>query len=188
VINIANHEQPLSWPDIVPGDDPTDEDYVAAANVQLLLDQTEAALRSQIDGVRQIFGRLATVLTQATTLASAAAAGLFWLRTHETNGWLFAAASAAIASWTVAAIAAAVGMRAAQFGAPGINPLEAYKKEVLSQSERDMQLWVVKSHGGTITTGKRASAKLTRWLNVAITCLAMGPAVFLATVVVSLFF
>lgn len=74
-------------------------------------------------------------------------------------------------------------MAGAKFGAPGIKLEEGYKQDVLSQSVRDMQLWVIKSHGNTLANGQTASDHLRRWLNAAIVILVAAPFPSLALII-----
>jgi hypothetical protein len=50
------------WPEIVLGGDETQADYVHPENIKLLLDLTQDALKSQIEGVRQMFSRLSSLI------------------------------------------------------------------------------------------------------------------------------
>jgi len=175
------------WPDILLGDDDTQDNYVHPENTKLLLDLTQDALKSQIEGVRQMFSRLGTVLAQASTLASASAAAVFWLLTHPVTdrpAWVTWIVIFAAVFWTISGISAAVGMAGVKFGAPGINPREGYKQDVLSQSVRDMQLWVIASHAATLRDGARASGNLSHFLNLAISLLVLSP--LLSLILVSL--
>ncbi len=174
------------WPEIVLGDDETQADYVHPENIKLLLDLTQDALKSQIEGVRQMFSRLGTVLAQASALASASAGVVAWLITHpvaDRPNWFTWAFVIASLCWTVSGAVAVIGMAGAKFGAPGIKLEEGYKQDVLSQSVRDMQLWVIKSHGNTLANGQTASDHLRRWLNAAIVILVAAPFPSLALII-----
>jgi len=174
-----------AWPDILLGDDDTQDDYVHPENIKLLLDLTQDALKSQIEGVRQMFSRLGTVLAQASTLASASAAAVFWLVTHpvaDRPAWVTWIVVFTTIFWTISGASAVVGMVGAKFGAPGINPRDGYKQDVLSQSVRGMHLWIIKSHAGTLEEGAAASNSLRRFLNLAIFLLVAAPLLSLAFV------
>lgn len=180
-----------AWPEIVLGDDETQADYVHPENVKLLLDLTQDALKSQIEGIRQMFSRLGTVLAQASALASASAAAVFWLITHPVTdrpAWITWAVIFTTLFWTVSGALAVGGMAGAKFGAPGISPREGYRQNVLSQSVRDMQLWVIESHAGTLTEGRAASNHLRWFLNAAIMLLVAAPLLSLAFVAVESLF
>jgi len=171
------------WPEIKLGDDESQPDYVHPENVKLLLELTEDSLKSQIEGVRQMFSRLGTVLTQASALASASAAAVFWLITHpiaDRPACVIWALILAGLFWTTSGAFAVVGMAGAKFGAPGIDPKDGYKQDVLSQRVRDMRLWVIASHGGTLAKGQVASDRLRCLLNAAITLLVAAPLLSLA--------
>ncbi len=167
-----------TWPKIVLGNDETQAGYVHPGNIQLLLDLTQDALKSQIEGVRQMFSRLGTVLAQASALASASAAAVIWLITHpvaDRPAWFTWAFFLALLCWTASGAMAVAGMVGAKFGVPGIDPKEGYKQDVLSQSVRDMQLWVIQSHAGTLADGQTASDRVRRFLNAAIVILLAAP-------------
>lgn len=177
------------WPNIDLSKDEGDPDYVPPENIKLLLDATQAALQSQIEGVRQMFSRLGTVLSQASALASGSAGVVCWLLTHPVNdrpAWLTIVFILAALLWSVSGGVAVIGMAGAKFGAPGIAPREGYKQEVLSQSVRDMQLWVIKSHSGTIFEGGKASDRLRWCLNTAITTLVVTPLICMIIVAIAL--
>jgi hypothetical protein len=168
----------IVWPDFELGDDETDPNYIHPENIKLLLDLTEESLKSQIDGVRQMFSRLGTVLAQASALTSVAFAAAFWLLTHPVSdrpAWITLATILAGVIWTGSGALAVFGMVAAKFGAPGISPEEGFKQDVLSQSVRDMQLWVIKSHGGTLAAGQVSSDRVGRLLNGSIALLVVAP-------------
>ncbi len=180
-----------AWPKIVLGDDETQADYVHPENVKLLLDLAQDALKSQIEGVKQMFSRLGTVLAQASALASASAAAVFWLITHpvaDRPAWVIWAVIFATSFWTASGISAVWGMAGAKFGAPGISPREGYKQDVLSQNVRDMHLWVIASHAGTLTKGQTASDQLRWFLNAAIMFLVAAPMFSLAFAVAGILF
>lgn len=173
------------WPEIVLGDDEAQVDYVHPENVKLLLELTQDALKSQIEGVKQMFSRLGTVLTQASALASASAAAAFWLITHpvaDRPNWVIWVVIIATLFWTASGALALTGMAGASFGALGVDPREGYKQDVLSQSVRNMQLWVIKSHAGTLSNGQTASNRLRCRLNGAIVLLVAAPLLSLALV------
>lgn len=183
----ANVGSGPTWPEIVLGDDETQADYVHPENITLLLDLTQDALKSQIEGVRQMFSRLGTVLAQASALASASAALVAWLITHpvaDRPAWFTGAFFLASLFWTASGAIAVKSMAGAKFGAPGIEPKEGYKQDVLSQSVRDMQLWVIESHAGTLAEGQIASDCLRRSLNTAIMILVAAPLPSLALFIV----
>lgn len=168
----------ISWPDFELGDDEKDYNYIHPENIKLLLDLTEDSLKSQIDGVRQMFSRLGTVLAQASALTSVAFAAAFWLLTHPVSdrpAWITLATILAGFLWTGSGVLAVFGMVAANFGAPGISPIEGFKQDILSQSVREMQLWVIKSHGGTLAAGQIASDRLRGLLNGSISLLVLAP-------------
>jgi hypothetical protein len=168
----------ITWPDFDLGDDEKDPNYVHPDNIKLLLDLTEESLKSQIEGVRQMFSRLGTVLAQASALTSVALGAALWLLTHPVSGrpaWITLATMLAGIIWTASGAFAVFGMVAAKFGAPGISPEEGYKQDILSQSVRDMQLWVIKSHGGTLAAGQVASDRVGKLLNRAIALLVAAP-------------
>ena len=174
-----------AWPDIVLGDDASQADYVPPENVKLLLELTQDALQAQIEGVRQMFSRLGTVLSQASALASASAAAVFWLMTHpvaDRPDWIVWALISATLFWTGSGALAVLGMAGAKFGTPGIDPREGYKQDVLGQSVRDMQLWVIASHAGTLRAGEKASGRLKSFLNGAIVLLVAAPLLSLALI------
>jgi hypothetical protein len=153
------------WPDFELGDDDKDPNYIHPENIKVLLDLTEESLKSQIDGVRQMFSRLGTVLAQASALTSVAFAAAFWWLTHPVSdrpAWITLATILAGVIWTGSGALAVFGMVAAKFGAPGISPEEGFKQDVLSQSVREMQLWVIKSHGGTLAAGQVSSDRVGR--------------------------
>ena len=168
----------ITWPDFELGNDETQPDYIHPENIKLLLDLTEEALKSQIEGVRQMFSRLGTVLAQASALTSISFAAAFWLLTHpviDRPAWITLATVLAGIIWTASGALAVFGMIAAKFGAPGISPEEGYKQDVLSQSVREMQLWVIKSHGGTLAAGQKASDRVGKLLNGSIAILVAAP-------------
>ena len=172
----------ITWPEVDLGDDENQPDYVHPENVKLLLELTEESLKSQIEGVRQMFSRLGTILAQASTLTSVAFAAAFWLLTHPVTdrpAWMTWATILAGMLWTGSGAIAVFGMVAAKFGAPGITLEDAYKQNVLSQSVREMQLWVIKSYGGTLATGQVASDRVRTLLNGAISLLVAAPAISL---------
>ncbi len=176
-----------AWPEFALGNDETQDGYVHPENIKLLLDLTQDALKSQIEGVRQMFSRLGTVLAQASALASASAGVVAWLITHpvaDRPAWFTWAFVVASLCWTISGALAVAGMVGAKFGAPGMKPEEGYKQEVLSQNVRDMQLWVIKSHAATLTSGQVASDRLSRRLNAAIVILVAAPLPSLILVVV----
>ena len=176
-----------AWPEFALGNNETQAGYVHPENIKLLLDLTQDALKSQIEGVRQMFSRLGTVLAQASALASASASVVAWLIIHpvaDRPAWFTWAFVVAALCWTVSGALAVAGMVGARFGAPGMTPEEGYKQEVLSQSVRDMQLWVIKSHAGTLTNGQAASNRVRRLLNAAIVILVAAPLPSLIIVIV----
>ena len=174
-----------TWPEIARGEDDTQDDYVHPENVALLLELTQDALKSQIEGVRQMFSRLGAVLTQASALTSASAAAVFWLITHPVTdrpAWMIWVVIVATFLWTASGALAVGGMAGAKFGAPGISPREGYRQDVLSQSVREMQLWVIASHSGTLVEGQKASDRLRWFLNGAIALLIATPLLSVAFV------
>ena len=125
-----------------------------------------------------MFSRLGTVLTQASTLTGASAAAAFWLVTHPAVPrplWTSLATVFAVLLWTASGALAVLGMRGAKLGAVGIDPREGYRQNVLGQDIRDMQLWVIKSHGLTLEAGHAASNRVRRYLNWAIALLIAAP-------------
>ena len=180
-----------AWPEIILGDDESKADYVHPENTKLLLDLTQDALKSQIEGVRQMFSRLGTVLAQASALASASAAAAFWLISHpipDRPAWITAAVISASLFWSLTGAVAILGMAGAKFGAPGLSPREGYKQDVLSQSVRYMQLWVIASHAGTLAQGQVASNRLRSFLNTAIVLLVAAPVISLALIAIGSLF
>ena len=174
----TNVKPPPAWPEFALGDNETQDGYVHPENIKLLLDLTQDALKSQLEGVRQMFSRLGTVLAQASALASGSAGVVAWLFTHPVADrpawftWVFVIASLC---WTASGAVAVAGMAGTKLGAPGMKPEEGYKHAVLSQSVRDMQLWVIKSHAGTLKNGQAPSDRLRRLLNAAIIILVAAP-------------
>lgn len=135
------------WPELVLGENPADETYISQENVKLLLDQAENALKSQLEGTRQIFSRLGTVLTQASTLASASFGVTYWLFSHPVDDrsfWITLAFITAALFWTLAGVFAVIGMTAIPLGAPGINISDGYKQNILDLDVRRMQLWMIR--------------------------------------------
>lgn len=176
-----------AWPDIQLGENETQIDYIHAENIKLLLDLTQDALKSQIEGVRQMFSRLGTVLAQASALSSASFAASFWLITHPVAGrpaWIIWTVLLVGLFWTVSGAIAIGGMMGAKFGAPGIDPREGYRQDVLGLSVRDMQLWGIQSHTGTLEAGHAASNRLRKCLNAAILLLVAAPPLSAACVAV----
>ena len=94
--------------------------------------------------------------------------------------WITAAVISAFLFWSLTGAVAIVGMAGAKFGAPGLSPRDGYKQDVLSQSVRDMQLWVIASHAGTLAAGQVASDRLRSFLNTAIVLLVAAPVISLA--------
>ena len=167
-----------TFPTIKLGDDEKKAGYVHPENIKLLLDATQDALKSQIEGVRQMFSRLGTILTQASALASASAGAAAWLITHpvpDRPAWITWAAILAAVLWTISGAAAIWGMQAAKFAAPGIDPTAGYRQDVLGQSVRDMQLWVITAHARTLAAGQTESDRIRKFLNGAIILLVAAP-------------
>jgi hypothetical protein len=187
-LNLPTHRwltrkpEEYTWPKIVLGDDENEPGYVHPDNIKLLLDGTEKALQSQIEGVRQMFSRLGTVLTQASTLASLSAGGVFWLAMHpapDRPSWVLLSLFFATICWTVSGGLAVIGMIGAKFAAPGLNPEDGLTQNVLSQSVRDMRIWAIETNAGSIQAGRLASDKLRSCLNAAVVTLVGAPLVSL---------
>ncbi len=176
-----------AWPSIVLGDDEKLAGYVHSDNIKLVMSLTQEGLKSQIDGVRQMFTRLGTVLTQASTLANTSFAITAWLVTHPVVDrpawftWIFGVAGT---FWSISGALAVAGMAGAKFGAPGINPRDGYKQDVLSQGVRDMQLWAIESLAVTLADGEEASDEVRRHLNSALMLLVGAPLFSLVLVAV----
>ena len=178
------------WPEIEFKDDEKDPDYVPAENVRLLLDLTQEKLKSQLDGVRQMFSRSGSILTQASTLASASAGAVFWLLTHNlADGprWIIWTLVIATTIWATSAGFAALAMAGAMFAAPGMHPRDGYRQDVLGQSVPRMQLWLIESLAGTLDKGHVASDRLRNNLNIAILFLVAAPVVAALAAVGGLF-
>lgn len=172
------------WPTIDLGEDADRQGYIHPDNVKLLLDQTENALKSQIEGVRQIFSRLGTILTQASALTSVSSGATLWLLTHPVSdrpAWISWTCALAALFWTLSGAVAVVGMRGAKFAGHGIHPEDGYKQIVLEQSVRDMQLWMIATLAGSLKDGREASDRLRDYLNASIMGLVAAPVAAFAT-------
>lgn len=181
----------INW-ETFPLDDGNDsENYIPPENIKVLLELAKAGLQSQIEGVRQIFSRMSTILTQAIALSTGAIGFLSYLISHanpDRPKWFTVGCFMVTASWILSAAVAFIGMAGTRFGTPGIDPRCGLKQDVLTQTENQMNVWAIKSMAGTYICGAGASRILARYLNFSIFFILFGPALLFFLILISVIF